>query len=71
MKGFIEVTKVWEGEYKESKQLVNLNAISGVGLFENKMSIELHNGYYMFIKETYEEIKKKIEEAQEQNNGNK
>ena len=63
MKGFIEVTKIWAETKQKAKQLVNVNSIVGVGLYEGKNAIEFQNGY-MLVKETYEEIKQKIKESQ-------
>ena len=63
MKGFIEVTKVWADTKEKAKVLVNINAIYSVGKFDNYMGIEFSNSY-MYVKETYEEIKQKIKEAQ-------
>ena len=65
MKGFIEVTKVWADTKERAKVLVNINAIYSVGKVDNYMGIEFSNSY-MYVKETYEEIKQKIKEAQEQ-----
>lgn len=64
MKGFIEVTKIYADTKQKEKILVNLNTIFSVGRYDGNMAIETLNDCYILIKETYEEIKQKIKEAQ-------
>lgn len=65
MKGFIEVKKIFADTKKKEKVLVNINAIVSIGSYEEFMSIEFQNDVYMFVAETYEEIKQKIKQATE------
>lgn len=70
MKGFIEVNAI-RIDNKELKEFVNINKIVSVGLEKSGRTLINFENSFMRVSETYEEIKKKIEEAQEQNNGNK
>ena len=64
MKGFVEVTKVWADTKEKAKVLVSINAIYSVGKVNNYIGIEFSNSY-MYVQETYEEIKQKIKQATE------
>ena len=64
MKGFIEVKKIFADTKKKEKVLVNINAIVSVGSCEGFMSIELQNNMYMFVEDSYLDLKTKIADAQ-------
>lgn len=70
MKGFIEVNAI-RIDNKEIKEFVNINKIVSVGLEKSGRTIINFENSFMRISESYEEIKQKIKEAQEQDNGNK
>ena len=70
MKGFIEVNAI-RIDNKEIKEFVNINKIVSVGLEKSGRTLINFENSFMRVSETYEEIKQKIKEAQEQNNGNK
>ena len=63
MKGFIEVTVIDNVNKKSQKTLINVNNIVRVHS-ESLIDVVTNMGYYAV--ETYEEIKQKIKEAQEQ-----
>ena len=66
MKGFIEVKKIFADTKKKENVLVNIDAIVSVGSYEKFMSIEFQNDVYMFVEDSYLDLKTKIKEAQEQ-----
>ena len=69
MKGFIEVTKKRDNG-QEAKEYMNTAHIVSLG-FDCLGNVVIDFGQsFMRVSETYEEIKQKIKEAQEQNNGN-
>ena len=70
MKGFIEVNAI-RIDNKEIKEFVNINKIVSVGLEKSGRTLINFENSFMRVSETYEEIKQKIKEAQEQDNGNK
>lgn len=69
MKGFIEVTYIDDVNKKSLKMLINIRNILRVSVSNNtyyKTEIELTSDKGYLAVETYEEIKQKIIEAQEQ-----
>ena len=69
MKGFIEITIIDDVNKKSQKILINVNSIVRVYSAENtyyKSLIDVVTNMGYFAVETYEEIKQKIKEAQEQ-----
>ena len=69
MKGFIEVTYIDDINKKSLKMLINIRNILRVSVANNtyyKTEIELTSDKGYLAVETYEEIKQKIKEAQEQ-----
>ena len=69
MKGFIEITIIDDVNKKSQKILINVNNIVRVYSAENtyyKSLIDVVTNMGYFAVETYEEIKQKIKEAQEQ-----
>ena len=72
MKGFIEVTQIDDVNKKSDKILININNIVRVNSVNEtyyKSGIVMVTNMGYLVVETYEEIKQKIKEAQEQNNG--
>lgn len=65
MKGFIEVNAI-RIDNKEIKEFVNINKIVSISLEKSGRTIINFENSFMRISETYEEIKQKIKEAQEQ-----
>lgn len=69
MKGFIEITYIDDTNKKSLKMLINIRNILRVSVANNtyyKTEIELTSDKGYMAVETYEEIKQKIKEAQEQ-----
>ena len=66
MKGFIEVTKKWDSG-QETKEYMNTAHIVSLG-FDCLGNVVIDFGQsFMRVSDTYEEIKKKIEQAQGEN----
>ena len=65
MKGFIEVNAI-RIDNKEIKEFVNVNKIVSISLEKSGRTIINFENSFMRVSESYEEIKQKIKEAQEQ-----
>lgn len=65
MKGFIEVNAI-RIDNKEIKEFVNINKIVSISLEKSGRTIINFENSFMRVSETYEEIKQKIKEAQEE-----
>ena len=65
MKGFIEVKKIFADTKKKENVLVNINAIVSVGSYGEFMSIGFQNDVYMFVEDSYLDLKTKIKQATE------
>lgn len=70
MKGFIEITYIDDVNKKTQKMLINIDNIVRVSVadstyYKSEIEIVTNRGYLAV--ETYEEIKKKIEQAQGEN----
>ncbi len=65
MKEFIEVNAI-RIDNKEIKEFVNVNKIVSISLEKSGRTIINFENSFMRVSESYEEIKQKIKEAQEQ-----